>query len=379
MAADPGSIPDPLAGAKANLRDTVKWLATTLAALAAVVLAGTSLTGLERVSGVDLKWALLGGAVAIIAVLLVISLLLGLLISEAFYFGDLFLPENASVLEELERRSTELLPPTIPTMQRLREVRRETLELIRASEGTPDYDKYVRYLEQLRQILASVTYFAQFERMRQRLRRDAIPLFVLTLVGVAGLVLFVVAMGKGNPAPEARPAVTNVVYPPVGGVVPSLLPGEAARDDAIRVLLVEAVRRNQAAGTSPGQSSTISLQPLVDLIHGLHEAGLMSADEADSLTKDLQSNAIGGGREILVHLANRGIDRLFPPESTPAAALPISINVSGCCASCQVRSSRSKRSKSAGPRKPKSAGPTKPKPANPGCPLPARSEHAATH
>lgn len=362
MADDPGNsasanIADPLAAAKANLRDTVKWLATTLAALAAVIIAGTSFTGLARLSGGELRLALAGGALAIIAVLLVIALLLRLLMSEAFYFGDLFDPKNANVLAALEPHAVELLPPTIRTIVELGEVRQRAVEKVRSSVGTPTYDESVRYLDSLRPILASVTYFGQFERMRQRLRRESIPLLVLTLVGIAGLALLVVAVGKGGQASATAPPITNIVYPPPPSAGPPAPVSDAARDAAIRVLLTEAIRVNEKAGTLK-QGPTVTLHPILDLIHGLTTAGVMTAGEADSLTKDLRSNAIEGGRELLVHAGDRIIDSLFPPETTPSAAPPINISVSGCCGRCQATTTRHKRKKSTTPKTPKT--PVKP-------------------
>lgn len=328
---------DPFSGAKANLRDTVKWLATTLAALAAVIVAGTSLTGLVRLNGVDLWLALAGGAAAIIAVILVVALLLRLLISEAYYFGDLFEPENARVLAELERHAIELLPPSIANIAALREIRRLAVEKVRGSVGTPEYADNVRYLEQLRPVLASVTYFAQFERMRQKLRDQRLPLFALMFIGVVGLALFVVAVGKGNKAAEAPPDVTNIVYPTPTQAVPSIstVPSEAARNSAIRLLLTEAIRLNEGAGT-PREGSSTNSHPILDFIHGLAEAGLVTADKADSLSKEFRSEFIRGTGDVLVHAANSAVDRAFPPEATPSATPSISISVSGCCVRCRV-------------------------------------------
>ena len=378
MPEDPGNtgssnIPDPTAGAKANLRDTAKWLATTLAALAAVILAGTSFTGLAHLHGVDLRLALAGGAVAIIAVLLVIALLLRLLISETFFFGNLADPMYASVREELDRHAIELLPPSIPNIGRLLEVRRQAIEAVRTSIGTPSYAQNVRYLQQLREVLADVTYFAQFEAMRQRLLRDRIWLFSLTLIGLAGLATLVVAVGRGNQASATARPVTNIVYPPPTPTGPptAAFPREAARNAAIRILLIEAIRLNEKAAASTGGPS-VTLHPMLDLIHGLTEAGLMTAGEADSLSKDLRSNAIEGGRDVLVHLADRAIDGLFPPEATPpSAAPPISITVSGCCARCRVTTTGPGRHQK----------PTKPeKPKKPvvaiTCPAPAHPKNA---
>ena len=42
---------DPYATAKANLRDTIKWLATSLAAVGAAVIAGASISGLAGLEG----------------------------------------------------------------------------------------------------------------------------------------------------------------------------------------------------------------------------------------------------------------------------------------------------------------------------------------
>src|ERR1700722_4134151 len=59
------TIPDPFAGAKASLRDTIKWLATTFAAVIGVVIAGTSLSGISKLTGINLELALSGGIVGL--------------------------------------------------------------------------------------------------------------------------------------------------------------------------------------------------------------------------------------------------------------------------------------------------------------------------
>jgi hypothetical protein len=80
---------DPFSNAKANIRDTVKWLATTLAALAAAVVAGASITGISALTGWRLVLAIGGGGGGLICIFVAIGIALRLLTSEAYYFSEL--------------------------------------------------------------------------------------------------------------------------------------------------------------------------------------------------------------------------------------------------------------------------------------------------
>src|ERR1700676_5570916 len=81
---------DPFATAKANLRDTIKWLTTTFAAIAAAILAGSPLTGLGALPlGWRLGFATIGAFFGLASLLLAIVRTLNLLRSEAFFLDSL--------------------------------------------------------------------------------------------------------------------------------------------------------------------------------------------------------------------------------------------------------------------------------------------------
>ncbi|AGS25800.1 hypothetical protein [Rhizobium etli] len=80
---------DSYATAKANLRDTIKWLATSLAAVGAAVIAGASINGLSELQGQALTSAIILGGAGLAAILMSIGILVHLLTANVFYFSDL--------------------------------------------------------------------------------------------------------------------------------------------------------------------------------------------------------------------------------------------------------------------------------------------------
>jgi hypothetical protein len=116
-----GPAADPHASARANLRDTVKWLATSLAAVGAAVIAGASINGLASLSGTELFAGALLGGFGLVAILSAISILLGLLTSDVFYFTQLMNDDNASkaIANEIDERARDLLPPQVRSISEL--------------------------------------------------------------------------------------------------------------------------------------------------------------------------------------------------------------------------------------------------------------------
>lgn len=110
--------PDPYATAKANLRDTIKWLATSLAAVGAAVLAGASLNGLAGLEGKALCVAAILGAVGLILILIAIAVLMSLLTSEIFYFSQLKDEKNA-VTVEINKHVKDIVSPQISSVNDL--------------------------------------------------------------------------------------------------------------------------------------------------------------------------------------------------------------------------------------------------------------------
>jgi hypothetical protein len=98
--------PDPFAGAVTTLRDTLKWLTTTFAGVIGVVIAGTSLTGITKLSGSDRTVALLGCGLGLLCLVIAIGLLLHLLLPQTFYFGELVDKKNRRLRDRLDAHAT---------------------------------------------------------------------------------------------------------------------------------------------------------------------------------------------------------------------------------------------------------------------------------
>jgi hypothetical protein len=179
---------DPFSTAKANLRDTIKWLATTLAALAAAVMAGVSISGISALTGWRLFFAVSGGGVGLICIFLAIGITLRLLTSEAYYFSELV--KDNDLKQTLDAFDKDILSPNIQNIDALFRLRDEAIKGIIAH----DKDAAEKY-KQLTPEIARVTNLAAFLSLRRSLERSRLPLFGLALVTLLGLGLFAVCIG----------------------------------------------------------------------------------------------------------------------------------------------------------------------------------------
>lgn len=216
-AGEPASETDPFASAKANLRDTVKWLATTFAALAAVVLAGTSLTGLSHLTGLRLAVALIGGGLGLGCVILAAGVMLRLLTSESFYVSNLETPQLANLKATLNRHSEDILPPELTSVDQMLQLRRQARETARSLAGTPkaaDYLDARRFLTEIEPAMVRLTNLAHFEMLRNRMRAAEPTLFVLAIGALLGLGAFAVFAGsKDDKSTADAQGPTVVLYP----------------------------------------------------------------------------------------------------------------------------------------------------------------------
>jgi hypothetical protein len=190
---------DQFAAAKANLRDTVKWLTTTFAALAAVVLAGTSLTGISTLSGWRLVVALAGGAVGLISIFLAIATALRLLISESFFLTQL--EDDKEIKQLLDARAGDILPPEFATLDEFLLMRRQAIAKIAESKQDPTNDDYKRaseFFASLEPSVSRLVNLAHFEVLRRNLKRAGKPLFLFAIGTLVGLGVFAVFTGSGK-------------------------------------------------------------------------------------------------------------------------------------------------------------------------------------
>lgn len=178
---------DPYATAKANLRDTIKWLATSLAAVGAAVIAGASINGLAALHGKPLIFAALLGGAGLVAILTAIGIMVRLLTSKVFYFSDLQDP-NGPVASEINARAEDILSPQTPTIADLVKFRQGAVDdLHKSKPGDPLYELAFRKWTAANDLIARVTNLGQFLAFRNDFDRQQGKLFVLTIVIILAL------------------------------------------------------------------------------------------------------------------------------------------------------------------------------------------------
>ena len=185
---------DPFAAAKANLRDTVKWLVTIFAGLATAVTAGASLTGIASVDA-DRQWvALAGGAIGVICLYLAAGMALRLLTSESYFLGDL--DSDPYIKEKLEGHALDILPPAFATLDEFLQVRRRAAATAQdPAVSFANQKSAANYFSSLEPATSRLVNLAQFEALRRSFIRAEWPLFGLASAALVGLMVFAVFSG----------------------------------------------------------------------------------------------------------------------------------------------------------------------------------------
>ncbi|MDX1188953.1 hypothetical protein GOL88_28815 [Sinorhizobium medicae] len=209
MSDGPGA--DPHASARANLRDTIKWLATSLAAVGAAVIAGASINGLASLSGLALFLGALLGGVGLLAILFAISILLRLLTSDVFYFSQLMNNDNASkeIADEIDERAKDLLPPQVQSISELVNYRDQVVAQYMASPpGSPAYATAATSWTAVNAVIAPITSLGQFLALRNEFKRQQGKLFGLTILIILSLGGYaLLAGGKSELSVELAPKI----------------------------------------------------------------------------------------------------------------------------------------------------------------------------
>lgn len=236
--------------ALANLRDTVKWLATTFSALAAFVVAGASLNGLGDLAVASpLFWAaglcLLAGFSAICwAVYLTLHILRPML----SYRSNLLKPsteEEVAARDEINTHALDLLPHNVDSLaeigSELDSCRKEIDEIekpLKADKGVTDAeaarieaevalwrqsrDSYIKALDDLLEI-------ATFIRLKRRFDLALPRLFISGALALLALGAYAVMTHEKKSDEKSAAGVTNVferIEPPpaASSAFPRLLP-----------------------------------------------------------------------------------------------------------------------------------------------------------
>jgi hypothetical protein len=195
------AAPDPYATAKANLRDTIKWLATSLAAVGAAVIAGASISGLASLEGNALWWAAILGGIGLLLILIAIGMMLSLLTARVFYFSDLT-DEQHPVTQEINAHAKDILAPQIKTIKELITIRdNAAATALTAKPGDPDYDAAFKQWTAANSQIARVTELAQFLALRRDFEQKKWILFgltILVIVTLGGYALLIGGKSKLN-------------------------------------------------------------------------------------------------------------------------------------------------------------------------------------
>lgn len=174
--------PDPYATAKANLRDTIKWLATSLAAVGAAVIAGASINGLAGLEGNALVLAGVLGGAGLLAILGAIAIMVDLLTSKVFYFSKLTEADNP-IAREINAHAKDILSPQLVTIADLVNFRSTAIdEMTKAQPGTPGYEAAFKKWTAANDLIARVTNLAQFLSLRDSFKSRQGCLFGLTIL-----------------------------------------------------------------------------------------------------------------------------------------------------------------------------------------------------
>lgn len=234
-AASGDAAKDPFADAKANLRDTVKWLATTFAALAAVVVGSAPLSGLgalERPS-CQFIFAVLALLVGFFCICRALYVTLHILRPEPVYRSDLLAKsspsqpteearELADLCNEIDAHARDLLPRNYPSLASLADASIQVDKLLETIPKPPvthqdktNLAKGLSLRKMIDDTVIGLLPLALYLRLQRRLARSIRPLFFLGIVALISLAIYGIAVHADAPKqPESAVVVFNENTPP---------------------------------------------------------------------------------------------------------------------------------------------------------------------
>lgn len=211
---------DPFADAKANIRETVKWLAATFAALAAVVIGGSPVSGLGELSVNGLAFWL--GALCLLSaftlICIALRVTLRILRPEAIFRSNLYTDApphtNASDKDELKRiramingHAKDLLPYNYCTLEDLgSELDTQAQVLAQENPQSAALQRARGMVAKFHKEFEFLLIFAQYLRLEMRLH-DALPkLLALGIGALVSLTAFGAVVKSGPKTSDKHPA-----------------------------------------------------------------------------------------------------------------------------------------------------------------------------
>jgi len=207
---DVSPAPDPFAAARANLRDTVKWLIAALAALAAAILAGSPLTSFGTLGpGWRLYMAIAAGSIGMMLVFAAIYIAFRLLVWRPFFLSDLAADRDLSSF--IDEHAADLLPPEIPHFAEFLEQRAKARAVLQKTAGESDSADRLSAAQTVADselVVERLLGLAYFEHLRRKLIRSGGILFALALCAVVALGAFAWAANPLGKTSEAGRSVS---------------------------------------------------------------------------------------------------------------------------------------------------------------------------
>jgi outer membrane protein OmpA-like peptidoglycan-associated protein len=338
-----GTAGDPYATNKANLRDTIKWLAGIFAALAAVVIAGTPISGLGA-PALGIPRSIIGVVALLVCftcICTALVIMLRLLRSDVLYPSDIdpsvdlstregaeelrrvrvdiqahrqdFIPDYADMRDFLARLDAAKSSATTLGQRWTQLAADPKADPTVVAKARADYDTQFQQIQQFRAAQHDILAYAVYQRFYSRLRRATPRLLILGVGALVALMVFsfaVQASKKDDKAPTIivvplsnTPAITSPAPPPavseksdVGSVYFATgradvsKAGLAAIERARNVLLAKA-------------DTALLLIARTDTVGGTHINVNLARNRADAVRKLLiQPGGIAASRVFLAEV-----------------------------------------------------------------------------
>jgi flagellar motor protein MotB len=260
---------DPFAEAKANIRDTVKWLATTFAALAAVVVGSAPLSGLGALERPSLQFSIAVATLLIgfVCICCALYVTLRILRPEPVYRSDLLAGSNAkasmqdardldAVRKTIDAHARDLLPGNYSTLAQLAAAStRIDLQLRNipkppvTAEQKFALAKGLRSRKLIDDTVIGLLPLALYLRLQRRLTQSIPPLFILGVTALISLAIYGIAAHVDAPKPPGGGAVVFNDVKPAGAVQDAKLPilASVLFDTGKAVVSMDGIKAVQAA------------------------------------------------------------------------------------------------------------------------------------